>query len=228
MAKDGWLGQSEHSYGDAGDRLQALCSSCVTDAGVDGAGLAILARDGTPETVYATDEVAARVEDLQFTLGEGPCVDAARSGTAVLMPRLATGQGHRWPTFEREASTAGVEAVFAFPIRMGATLLGTLDLHRSTPGDLSQRQLGAALATVDSAAWLLLSLSSGGLDGAGEETTYRMLVHQAAGMAMMQLDSTIDEALLRLRAIAYAEGRPINDLAADIVSTRRRLSKEAE
>ncbi len=228
VVKEGWLEDATNRFGDAGERLQELCWSCVKDAAVDGAGLGILARDGTPETVYATNDVAADLEDLQFTLGEGPCLDAVSSGVAVLAPDLGEGQWNGWPTFRREASSAGVEAVFAFPITMGTTTLGTLGLHRCTPGDLTPPQLGAALATVDTAAWRLLALTSGTLDGGEPQGTYRMLVHQAAGMAMMQLDTSIEEALLRLRAIAYAEARPINDLAADIVSRRRRLLREAE
>ena len=229
MAKNGWLGPRDHGFGEMGDRLQALCAACVEDAGVDGAGLALLARDGTPETVHATNDVAARVEDLQFTLGEGPCVDAAKSRAAVLIPSLADGERrHRWPTFEREASVAGVGAIFAFPIMLGETLLGTLDLHRTTSGGLSPQQLSAARATVETAAWMMIALTSDAFNDAVPETTYRMVVHQAAGMVMMQLDNTIEEALLRLRAIAYAEDRPLHDLAADIVSRRRRLSREAE
>jgi AmiR/NasT family two-component response regulator len=54
----------------------------------------------------------------------------------------------------------------------------------------------------------------------------RMVVHQAAGVAMVQLDTTIEEAMARLRATAYAEDVSINALAADVVSGRRRLFKE--
>lgn len=228
MVKDGWLGEAELGFGDAGDRLRELCSSCVQDAGVDGLGLGILARDGSPETVYATNEVAARLEDLQFTLGEGPSVDAVRSGEAVLVPSLGDGTGHRWPTFAREADAAGVQAIFAFPIKSGTAMLGTLGLHRTAAGALTAPQLRATLSCVDTTASLLLALTPRTLAGGEPESTYRMLVHQAAGMAMIQLDSSIEEALLRLRATAYAEDRPINDLAADIVSRRRRLLREAQ
>ena len=57
-------------------------------------------------------------------------------------------------------------------------------------------------------------------------TTYRMVVHQAAGMAMVQLGTSLPEALVRLRATAFAEGISINDLATDLVSRRRRLARE--
>ena len=225
MARVGWLGRTELGMSEVGRQLQQLCLSCVKDTDVDGAGLAVFAGDGTPETVYATNALSARIEDLQFTTGEGPCVDAARSGAAVLAPSLG-GSETGWPGLERELAAAGVEAVFAFPVRIGATSLGTLDLHRRTPGQLSDEHLASVLATVDRAAPLLLAVTAQTVEGVPPETTYRMVVHQAAGMAMIQLDTTLEEALLRLRAIAYAEGLAINELAADLVSRRRRLSKE--
>ncbi len=225
MARDGWLGTAESGTSEVGRQLQQLCVACVEDTAVDGAGLAVFAEDGTPETVFATNTLAQRIEDLQFTTGEGPCVDAARSGAPVLTPSLELVSEPRWPALAKELAEAGVGAIFAFPLRIGAVSLGTMDLHRRTPGELSDEQLGMALNTVDRAASVLLAVTAQTLDGP-PETTYRMVVHQAAGMAMMQLDTTIEEALLRMRAIAYAEALPINELAADLVSRRRRLSKE--
>lgn len=228
MHTDGWLGRAQNRFSDVGGRLEGLCFSCVEAAGVDGAGLIVVTGDGTPETVYATNDLSAQLEDMQFTLGEGPCVEATRSGFPVLVPRLDAKSWQQWPTFGEHAASAGVAAVFAFPVRIGAISFGTLDLHRRTPGQLSQNQLTHALTTVDQAAGLLMVVTADELDGAVPETTYRMVVHQAAGMAMVQLGTTIEEAMLRLRAIAYVEGLPINDLAADLVGRRRRLSKEEE
>lgn len=225
MARDGWLGTAESGTSEVGRHLQQLCVACVEDTAVDGAGLAVFAVDGTPETVFATNTLAERIEDLQFTTGEGPCVDAARSGAPVLTPSLELVSEPRWPALAKELAKAGVGAIFAFPLRIGALSLGTMDLHRRAPGELSDEQLAMALRTVDRAAGVLLAVTAQTLDGP-PETTYRMVVHQAAGMAMIQLDTTIEEALLRMRAIAYAEALPINELAADLVSRRRHLSKE--
>jgi AmiR/NasT family two-component response regulator len=60
----------------------------------------------------------------------------------------------------------------------------------------------------------------------GDDLGHRAVVHQAAGMVMIQLDVTIDEALLVLRSTAYAEGIPINELATEVVDGRRRITKE--
>lgn len=224
MATDGWLGVQDSP---PVEELRRVCRSCVEQAGVDGAGLAVFAADGTPETVHATDALAARVEDLQFTTGEGPCIEAAHSGAPVLIPDTgATGAVTRWPAFGRELVGAGVGAIFAFPIRVGTLSLGCLDLHRRSPGPMSPAHVAIALRAQDQAAELMLTLTKNGLAGVAPSTTYRMVVHQAAGMVMMQLNVSVAEALVRLRAAAYAEGRSINAVAADVVSRRRRMVEE--
>ena len=225
MTRDGWLGV-DHRFGGAGDRLEEVCRTCVLEAGVDGAGLTLASTDGTPETVFATDTVAAQVEDLQFTLGEGPCVEAVRTGEAVVAPHLGVTDLARWPAFGREAAAIGVAAVFALPVRFGADCVGALGLHRLTPGPLDRRQLASAVGATDAAATLLADGTTDGLTRVVPLTTYRMVVHQAAGMAMVQLGTSLPEALVRLRAAAFAEGISINDLATDLVSRRRRLARE--
>jgi hypothetical protein len=133
----------------------------------------------------------------------------------------------RWPAFAKEAQASGVRAVFAFPVQVGAIALGTLDLYRSEPGTLVADELGAVLRTVDRIASVLLDVSAAGGDGV-TEPTYRMVVHQAAGMVMAQTDTSIASALAQLRATAFSEGISINDLAADVVAGRRRFSKEQQ
>jgi hypothetical protein len=204
-----------------------LFRSCLRDTGMDGGGLSVLTSTGG-EAVYASDAVAAEVERLQFTLGEGPCIDATSSGTPVLVDELdhgLAGVTDRWPVFVQEAARAGVRAIFAFPIQVGAVSLGAMDLYRRTPGSMTRPQLSSALSSVDAVGWAVLDTSAvQGVDGNAGSTS--MIVHQAAGMAMVQLGCSIDDALVRLRATAFGEGVPITRLAADIVHGRRRLTKE--
>jgi hypothetical protein len=185
--------------------------------------------------VCATDAVSAKIEDLQLSLGEGPCIDAASSGGPVLVPDLANGADvatERWPTFMEGAAGAGVRAVFAFPLRVGAISVGVMDLYRDSPGDLSATQLPAALVAADAAALALLHLD---VDGAGafaddqdSRASYQMQVHQATGMVMAQAGVTIEQAFLMLRARAFADGRPLAALATDVVARRVRFSLEDE
>ncbi len=210
-------------------RLETLCLSCRAEADADGVGLAVLSSEGVPEPTFVSDSRSRLIEDLQFTLGEGPCVDAIRSGSPVLLDdlRAVSDATRRWPAFVREAESSGVRAVFAFPVQVGAIALGTLDLYRSRPGTLASVELAAVLRTTDRIASVLLDVSAAGGDGVSEPA-YRMVVHQATGMVMEQAHTDITSALARLRATAFSEGVSINELAADVVAGRRRFSEEEQ
>jgi hypothetical protein len=185
----------------------------------------VISAHGTPVLVHATDAVVGSLEELQFTVGEGPSVDAVSTGTPVLVADLASADGssgERWPGFRSEVQRLDVRAMFAFPIRVGAVALGTLALYRCTPGGLRPDHVTVGLTAVDALASSLLSQSprGGGVDG------YPLTVHRAAGMVMVQLDSSIDEALVRLRATAFLEGRAVTAMAVDVLEGRRRFGKE--
>lgn len=195
---------------------------------MDGAGVSVLTSDGTPDPVFATDDLSALVEDLQFTLGVGPCFDASRHQSPVLVSDLldpSEGVQLGWPAFVDEAVLAGIRAVFAFPLGLGSLRLGTVDLYRSTPGPLSSVELGRLLVLADSIGIALLADEVVPPEQV-DDLRHRAIVHQAAGMVMLQVDSTIEDALLVLRSTAYSEGTPINELAAEVVGGRRRLTKE--
>lgn len=207
--------------------VRELLTACVEAGDVDGAGLSLRARTGPSEPVLGTDAVADALERLQFTLGEGPCIDATSSGSPVLVPDLdeAGALTARWPMFVREARHHDVRAVFAFPLRIGAIALGVADLYRRAPGPLSRARLARVLTVMDSMTLALLDVGSVRGFSVGAEPL-GMSVHRAAGMVMAQLDSSIDEALARMRATAFAEGVPIDELADDVVNGRRRFQKE--
>ena len=138
-----------------------LVHGCARALPVTGVGLALMTDGGPAGTVAATDGPALELEDLQYTLGEGPCVDASRTGRPVLQPDLAATAPRRWPAFAGGAWRPGVAAVFAFPLRVGAIRVGVLDLYRATPGTLTPGQLREALSFADAATLLLLYLQTG-------------------------------------------------------------------
>jgi hypothetical protein len=211
-----------------------ICQQCVQTLAVDGAGIAMVTLSGNRGVVCSTNEVAARIEDLQFTLGEGPCVDAVKEAAPVLVPDLHDPQDlavERWPAFLAGAVAAGVSAVFAFPLRVGAIRLGVLDLYRSRPGELTADQLSAGLMAADEAALALLHLTSDGhpdpfADDFGAGSAYHIQVHQATGMVQVQVGVTTEQALLILRARAFSTGRPLAELAAAVVNRNLRFSEE--
>lgn len=207
--------------------LDGLLRSCCRATGLDGAGVSIVDRDGTREPLFATDELATTMERLQLTLGEGPCVDSSETGTPVLVPDLTDPRdmvARSWPVFRNEATRAGARAIFAFPIQIGAICLGAVDFYRRSTGPLTRPELSTALSSVEEVGLILLEAPE--QYGDPETVTTNMIVHQAAGMVMAQLGTSIEQAMVRLRATAFAEGLNIHELAADVVNGRRRLSKE--
>lgn len=209
-------------------QLEGLLRSCCQVTGLDGAGVSIQTVNGTREPLYATDDLATEIERLQLTLGEGPCVDSSTSGSPVLVSDLTDAGdvvASRWPVFRQEATRLGARAIFAFPIRFGAIGLGAVDLYRRSPGPLGDQGLRSALSSVDAVGIAVLEAPDHYGDPEAPATT-NMVVHQAAGMVMVQLETSIEEAMVRLRAAAFAQGMTVNELAVDVVNGRRRLSKE--
>jgi hypothetical protein len=207
---------------------EALVALCVEGLPVSGAGLALMTADGPAGTVAVTDGPAGELEELQFSLGEGPCVDASRTGRPVLQPDVARTAPARWPAFAGGAQAAGLRAVFAFPLRVGAIRVGVLDLYRDTVGVLSPEELTEALAFADAATLIVLGLPSraGGQAGPVAVLDDRAEVHQATGVVSVHAGVTLEEALMLLRARAYAEQRSIQDLARDVLDGVVRVRKE--
>lgn len=208
--------------------LDRLLRSGCRSTGLDGAGVSIASSSGMHEPLYASDSVACEIERLQLTLGEGPCIEASATGAPVLATDLTDSrdeESRRWPIFRNEAVRIGARAIFAFPIRIGATYLGTADLYRETAGPLSRPELDRALSLMDEVGLAVLEAPDYFGD-ADAPAVLNMTVHQAAGRVMAQIDSSIEDALVRLRAAAFAEGLSLTELAADVVQGRRRFAKE--
>ena len=138
-----------------------ICRLCVEGLQVDGAAMSLLTATEARETLSVTDATAAIVEDLQFTLGEGACIEAAVNGRPVLVPDLHDrGLTTRWPVFAAAvAEQTDARALFALPLQLGTINLGVLDLYRTAPGPLRGDELRDVVAAVDTATVMLLGMS---------------------------------------------------------------------
>ncbi|WP_405770194.1 ANTAR domain-containing protein [Streptomyces sp. NBC_01538] len=216
-----------------------VCAAAVAALPVGGAGLSAMSKTAASHPLCSTDDISGRLEELQLTLGEGPCVDAFTHGSAVLTPDLLTGAvPDRWVVFADAALEAGARAVFALPLQMGAISPGVLDLYADVPTVLDAEELADALAFADLATLLLLDARidetgapAGGAPadrGFEDLSGYRAEIDQATGMLTAQLGVGIDEAFVRLRAHAFTRGRRLADVAADVVARRLRFSPDTE
>ena len=198
---------------------------------MSGAALSILSDGRYSATVCVSDDVAGQLEELHVALGDGPGLDAYRSGRPVAEADLADASPGRWPAFTQSALEAGARAVFAFPLQIGAIRVGILDLYRATPGPLSLTGFGYAVTLAHLAAQGVVALSAqappDGIPGDISDAALRAEVHQATGMISVQLDVGIDEAFVRLQAHAYATGRRIGEVGDDVVGRRLRFDEQA-
>jgi len=205
-----------------------LCAVCPQITGVSGAGIMLMSGDVPRGSVGTSDEVSGLIEELQYTLGEGPCVDAYQQDRVVTEPDLADPVTRRWVAFTPPVLRAGVRALFGFPLRIGTVRLGALNLYRDRPGPLSGQQHADALGLASMAArWVLeaqAAASSGAVPSQLEtDADFRFVVHNAAGMISVQQAITVTDALIRLRAYAFSHDRLLSDVAQDVVDRKLRL-----
>jgi GAF domain-containing protein len=205
-----------------------LCEVCRDITGMTGAGIMLMAGEVPQGSVCTTNAVSALVEELQFELGEGPCVDAHHQGRPVLEPDLAAPKITRWLAFTGPAVTAGVRAVFGFPLQVGVVRLGALNLYCDHAGSLTAEQHADALVMAGIAAQAVLLMQANAPPGklaleleAGGNFQY--VVHQASGMVAAQLGVSVGQALIRLRAYAFGNDRPLTEVAKGVVDRRLRF-----
>jgi hypothetical protein len=205
-----------------------LCEVCAEVSGMSGAGIMLMTGDTQQGSVCSSNAVSNLIEELQFTLGEGPCVDAHHDDRPVLEPDLADPATPRWLGFTAPAVAAGARAVFGFPLQVGSVRLGALNLYRDQPGPMSDDQYADSLVLAGVAARSLLAMQAHAVPGtlsteleAG--ANFRFVVHQASGMVAVQLGVSVGEALARLRAYAFGNDLLLTDVVKAIVARKLRL-----
>lgn len=221
--------RDEYDGGTAGTSSAALLAEMAVDAaGVDGAAVAVIVGDPlVRELIHSTDSAATRIDELQFTIGEGPCLDAFRICEPHMVPDLLDRSASaRWPAFASAVvEKLAVRSVFAFPLTAGDAAVGSLELYRTEPGELTVAQHTTA-ATIAAMIGPALVAEVADTDSTGENTEpehgvtamfSRAEVHTAIGMLAARLRIPIDDAAVRLRAHAYAESKPITGVARDLM-----------
>ncbi|MDX6206034.1 MAG: hypothetical protein QOF39_2091 [Frankiales bacterium] len=212
------------------DAANRLCHACVTLLEVDGASISLMHEGSTRGTFGSSSPVSRRLDEFQFTYGEGPCLDAVRDGGPVLVADLDDPAEQRWPAFREAVLGAGVCAIFALPVAVAFAHVGALDLYNNRAGRLTDQALAGAVYAAELAALPLLDLMTAHVDwegiAQGEDpwgqltSLERVEVYQATGMIMAALDATPAEALARLRGLAYARGLTASEVAWAIVERR--------
>jgi hypothetical protein len=188
----------------------ALMRATAHLARSDGAVLAMFDSQLAETLLLASCAAARRAHDLEIQVGEGPSFDAVRTGQPVIA--RSAGAGRRWQFYESELAAFGVNAVAAIPLRVGSACLGALTLFNPAPVPIGTvTELGEALA---------YSLLEHALDHPGTSGRCRARVHEAAGILSVRRGCSVADAMVLIRARAFAEGATVDAVAHDIVTGR--------
>lgn len=199
-----------------------LCSTLTDALPVAGASVSVLDRSGRQSSICSSDAVAARIDEIQFELGEGPQWDALRTRHVVLIGDLSDVKDTRWPVFAHAVQALPARALSTIPLVIGAATVGVVALYDTKPGLLSRHHLRMALAMSSAMTGraVRLAIDSAGVDEVAETTTspaMRREVHQATGMIVAQLGVSATIAFSQLQAHSFSSGRTLQDVAHDVV-----------
>jgi hypothetical protein len=215
--------------------------ACVAALSLTRGAIAMMAARDQQEPLWASDAVARELDEMQFGLGEGPCIEGFVERRPVLVDDVRAVHAQRWPVFAAAARRTPVRAMFVLPLQTGAITVGVLSLYRDEPGGLEPDELAGALRAADAALWAMLGLRDGEKAGGTTDISqtradphgwlagsplHRTEVYQATGMVIEQLQVSAETALSALRARAFALDRSILDVARDVVGRRLRLDEE--
>ena len=203
---------------------------------IDAAAISLVFSGVTSGTLGSSGATARVYDELQFTFGEGPCLDSVAKRAPVLVADLANANDVRWPAYGPAMLGHQIRGIFAIPLVVAGEYVGALDLFRAQPGELPVEHLAGAVVAAELASIPLLDLMDSDLQAAVNDpdsdawaefnVLSRTEVSQATGMLVAQLGVEPAEALVRLRAHAYATNRSATDVARDILD--RRLQLEAD
>lgn len=214
----------------AADTPGSLSRPFVEVFPITGAAVSTVGRLLGSETVSASDSMAARLDELQFDLGEGPCWDAMNLAKPILEPRIRKEPTRIWPAFSRALEREPVSSLFAFPLMLGNLRIGAVDLYSvdEVVLDAEQARQAGTMADAVSRHVLRKALDEVGIDRDERFTPFsRRIVHQATGMIIAQLRIPADEALLVIQGHAFAENRPMMEVAQDITDRTLVFSQES-
>jgi hypothetical protein len=198
---------------------------------VDGASISFLGGGATTQGTFgSSSELSRTVDELQFTYGEGPCMDAVAQRRPVLAPDLDGPDEDRWPALTSAMLGHGVSAIFALPVAVATTPIGALDLYRHSSGPLDDDAMTGGVWAAGLAALPLLDLMASDTDwekaasgqGSWEQlaSLERVEVYQATGMIVAALGVSPADALVRLRAHAISRDLTASEVAYQILDRR--------
>ncbi len=187
--------------------------------GADGAGLTLLEADRA-DTIVATAEFVREIDDIQYGIGQGPCITAVRDGQTVISGSL--GSDPRWRKFGGSVARLGVHSALSLPLIVPDGVVGAMNVYAHDKHVFDERaaELGeifavpAAIAVQNAQVLAQTQRLAAQLQAALET---RGVIDRAVGIIMSRGGGTEDEALDRLRTLSQNEHRKMAVVARQII-----------
>lgn len=216
------LGQfvlSEQSLAESLQRVAELSVRAVY--GADGAGVTWVVA-GRPTTVIAAGDFVRRIDEIQYTLAEGPCLDAHRTQQTVLCENLEVES--RWPRFTPAALGHGLRGLVAAPLSVHGAHLGALNVYALQTGVLDEGSVQTAALFAEQASVVLANADAftraqNTALNLGEALTSRAVIDMAKGIIMAREHCTPEQAFDRLREMSQTQHRRVRDIARQLVES---------
>jgi hypothetical protein len=148
----------------AADRL---CEACVALFSVDAAAISLVFEAANTGTLGASDPPARAYDELQFTMGEGPCLDSVAHQAPVLVADPADPADARWPAYGPAMLAHEIRGVYAMPVVVAGRYVGALDLLSGAARSAGAEQLAGALVAAELAELPVLDLMGDDLQARG-------------------------------------------------------------
>ncbi|HET9733476.1 MAG TPA: GAF and ANTAR domain-containing protein [Acidimicrobiales bacterium] len=205
---------------DVVELLSLLSDRCVATLDVTAAGVMLAAPSGALQVVASSSDAMRTLELFQLQADEGPCIEAYRTGEAVVNVDLAA-QRSRWPDFAPQATGQGFHSAHSLPMRLRGRTLGALNMLHTEAGPFDETDIAAAQALADIATIAIMQhqviLDAQALNAQLSGALHsRVVIEQAKGKIAQACDTDMQEAFRRLRSHARGHNLRLSDLAEQI------------
>ena len=206
---------------DVVDVLDTLAERCAALLSATGVGVLIENARGSLEVVASSGHKSELLEIMQLAFDEGPCIEAYHSGNVVLIEEIEE-IADQWPKFAAAAKSLGFRSVYAMPMRLRDTTIGSLNMFRMTTGPVDPADAAVARAFTEVATITILqqrSLTEAALVREQLETALasRIVIEQAKGIIASTHGVDMEAAFGYIRNRARSTKTPLSDIARAIV-----------
>jgi GAF domain-containing protein len=190
-------------------------------SGCDEVGVTILS-SGRPHTAAYTTVQTLEIDAVQYALGDGPCLDAARTRRENLVDDLVVDDG-RWPQFARACREDGMRSLLALPLVSGDACVGAINLYGWAPHAFDAFDASLVRVAASRCADAVVAVLA--LDGvqrlAGQleqAMASRAVIEQAKGVIMAMRGVPEQEAFEVLRKTSQDRNIKVRELSHQIVN----------